>query len=211
LSGLHPELNPAASADGHTVKPLSDLRRADARSAQIGGPDCIVQCFQVNAHSGEPVTSSRARNLLSKHDCRPALGDKSAELWPQVPLVCGALSFARLAERLAGAASGPDFRLVRPSGELERVLPTADPGEEMHSAKPGKLIWTNIANIPLVDRRIRKQVSQPLGGKGVKFVEVGQWHRLLVSRLLVSRPMSHVLPLDRAAWLLVARQASSRK
>ena len=42
---------------GHPVKPLSDMRRALARSAQIGGPDCITQSFQVSTYSGEPVTS----------------------------------------------------------------------------------------------------------------------------------------------------------
>ena len=40
---------------GHPVEPLPDVRRPDARSAQIGGPDDIAQCFQVSAYSGEPA------------------------------------------------------------------------------------------------------------------------------------------------------------
>lgn len=39
---------------GHPPQSLPDVRRPDARSAQIGGPDAISQCFQVSAYSGEP-------------------------------------------------------------------------------------------------------------------------------------------------------------
>src|SRR5690606_33298521 len=67
---------------GQPVKPLPDVRRADARSAQIGGPDCISQCFQVRAHSGEPSPSILARNLLSKDDWRPALIDEPSPMRP---------------------------------------------------------------------------------------------------------------------------------
>jgi hypothetical protein len=62
---------------GRPIKPLSSLRRSDARSAQIGGPDFIAHRFQVIANSGEPFTSKEASNLLSKDRCRLALGDKS--------------------------------------------------------------------------------------------------------------------------------------
>jgi hypothetical protein len=34
--------------------PLPDVRRADARSAQIGGPDIISHRFQVSSYTGEP-------------------------------------------------------------------------------------------------------------------------------------------------------------
>jgi hypothetical protein len=39
-------------------KSLADMRSADARSAQIGGPDGISQFFQVSAYTGEPRPSS---------------------------------------------------------------------------------------------------------------------------------------------------------
>jgi hypothetical protein len=45
---------------------LPDVRRSDARSAQIGGPDGISHSLQVSAYSGEPFTSIVARNLFSK-------------------------------------------------------------------------------------------------------------------------------------------------
>jgi hypothetical protein len=89
------------------VEPLADVRRADARSAQIGGPDGISQCFQVSAYSGEPSPSSLARNLLSNNDWREALGDKVVEEWPEVARVCDAELFAGGAEGLAGKACRP--------------------------------------------------------------------------------------------------------
>src|SRR5690606_30346224 len=51
-------LSSFATGVGHPEKPLPDVRRADARSAQIGGPDGISHCFQVSSYSGEPFTSS---------------------------------------------------------------------------------------------------------------------------------------------------------
>jgi hypothetical protein len=72
------------------VKPLSNVRRTDARSAQIGGPNCISQCFHFSSYNVEPVPSVSTRNLLSKDDWRAALADEVAEDWPQVPLVVGA-------------------------------------------------------------------------------------------------------------------------
>jgi len=88
---------------GHPIEPLSDMRRARARSAQIGGPDLISHCLQVSTYSSEPVTSSRARNLLSKRDCRSALADEIEERWPEVSLVFFSKAFAGLAEWLARA------------------------------------------------------------------------------------------------------------
>jgi len=41
------------------IEALSDVRRADARSAQIGGPDGISQVLQVSAYRGEPDPSRR--------------------------------------------------------------------------------------------------------------------------------------------------------
>ena len=69
---------------------MADVRRADARSAQIGGPDGIFQCFQVSANSSEPCAAILTRNLLSKDDWRTALGDEALELGPEVALVGGA-------------------------------------------------------------------------------------------------------------------------
>lgn len=47
-------LNAVPSGVGHPEQPLPDVRRADARSAQIGSPDGIAHRFQINSYSGEP-------------------------------------------------------------------------------------------------------------------------------------------------------------
>jgi hypothetical protein len=95
------------------------VRRTDARSAQIGGPDSIAQCFQVRANSGEPFTSKAARNLLSNDDWRKMLGNEPEELGPEVTLIgCTFLSTGD-AEGLAGTGAGPDGEISGPGGELE--------------------------------------------------------------------------------------------
>jgi hypothetical protein len=85
---------------GDPEKPLPDVRRADARSRQIGAPDGISQVLQVNAYSGEPFTPIFARNLLSKDDWRPALGDECVKSGPEVSFVGMALALSRARKRL---------------------------------------------------------------------------------------------------------------
>ncbi|ORE90223.1 hypothetical protein ATO13_23346 [Stappia sp. 22II-S9-Z10] len=119
---------------------MPDVRGADARSAQIGGPDSISQCFQVSAYRGEPAPAIAACNLLAKDDWRAALRDEISPDGPQVPLVFDAPALAGRAERLARATSGPDGPLVRPSGEPECESPTADPGEEMALSEAAQVI-----------------------------------------------------------------------
>lgn len=48
---------------GHPVQPLSDVRRADARSAQISRPEGVCLCFQVSVNKVEPSEAVLARNL----------------------------------------------------------------------------------------------------------------------------------------------------
>lgn len=79
------------------------MRRADARSAQIGGPAGISHVFQVSAYCGEPLAAILARNLLSKHRWRAALGDDAEKSGPEVALVGMALSLARARKRLTRA------------------------------------------------------------------------------------------------------------
>jgi len=88
---LSPQAFPAAGVvhplSRHPEQPLADVRRTDARSREIGGPDGISQVLQVSAYSGEPFTSILARNLFSKHRCRAALGDETVKSGPEVALV----------------------------------------------------------------------------------------------------------------------------
>lgn len=165
---------------GHPIKPLSSMWRSDARSAQIGGPDFILQRFQVIAYSGEPFTSKAARNLFSKDDCRPALRDKAKKRWPNVSFVRFRLPLAGIAERLAGTTSRPHW-FVSPSGEFKCVLPAPDPAEEMASAKPGNVCWFNLSDVSLINAGIGVKVSQPLGGERVVLVKVNS-HPSVVAR-----------------------------
>jgi hypothetical protein len=88
---------------GHPEQPLPDVRRADARSAQIGGPDGISRSLQVSSYSGEPFESIAACNLLAKDHWRAALGDEAEKIGPKVPLILGPPSLAGGTERLAWA------------------------------------------------------------------------------------------------------------
>jgi hypothetical protein len=67
-----------------------------------------------------------------------------------VPLVSKPLSLACRAERLAGAASGPDWFVVGPPGEPEGVGPAADPSEEVALGVAPKLVWSDIPDVSLI-------------------------------------------------------------
>ena len=84
----------ADTADGDEVEPLADVRGADARRCKIGSPDGISERLQVSTYSGQPVSAIDARNLLSKEDCRAALGDELVKSGPEMALVGGTASAA---------------------------------------------------------------------------------------------------------------------
>lgn len=129
---------------GDKPKPLSDVRRADARSAEIDSPDGVVRCFQVSVNKIEPTEAVLARNLLAVDDARAALRDELEPRRPQVPLISKPNAFACLAERLAGARTCPYWTVVRPPGEAQRVAPDADAGKEVALSEPGKVAWSHI-------------------------------------------------------------------
>jgi hypothetical protein len=58
------------------VEPLSDMRRAEARSAEIGRPEGVSRAFQVSRYKVEPSEAVAARNLLAKDDSRAARVDQ---------------------------------------------------------------------------------------------------------------------------------------
>ena len=53
---------------GHEPQPLPDVRRPDARSAQISRPDGVTRTFQVIRNKVKPLKGSLACNFLSKDD-----------------------------------------------------------------------------------------------------------------------------------------------
>jgi hypothetical protein len=60
----------AQCVSGQPNKPeaLSDMRRADARSAQISRPEGVARCFHVSVYKVEPAEAVLACNLLAKDD-----------------------------------------------------------------------------------------------------------------------------------------------
>lgn len=72
----------ATAGVGHEPEALSDVRSADARSAQISRPDGVALSFQVSLNKVEPSEAVLARNLLAKDLCRAALSDEMEERGP---------------------------------------------------------------------------------------------------------------------------------
>jgi hypothetical protein len=64
------------------IQPLSDMRRAEARSAGIDRPAGVARSFQVSLYKVEPAKSVLARNLLAKDDWRAAVFNKPVEVRP---------------------------------------------------------------------------------------------------------------------------------
>jgi hypothetical protein len=126
---------------GQPVKSLADMRRTDARSAQIGSCPEISHVFQVSEYSGEPFTPSRACNLLAKDDWRAALADEVGEHRPEVAFVGGAETFSGGREGLARAGACPDGAVFRPAGEAEGERPAADACEEVCLGVFREFMW----------------------------------------------------------------------
>tara|TARA_R110002126_G_scaffold39291_4_gene116707 strand:- start:487 stop:912 length:426 start_codon:yes stop_codon:yes gene_type:complete len=113
------------------IEPLSDVGRVHRASRDINSPAGVVFSRQISADSVEPTVASRSRNLLSHNDRWPAGTDEAMEVGPQVPWIVDTCSLARDRERLARRGASPDWPIVWPSGESERVAPSANPGEEV--------------------------------------------------------------------------------
>jgi hypothetical protein len=99
---------------GHPEESVSDVRRTDARRRKRDTPEGVTQGFHVSVYKVDPRVDSLACNLLSKDDCRCALGDEVEESGPQMPLVSKPSSRACRAERLAGARACPNWAIVWP-------------------------------------------------------------------------------------------------
>lgn len=69
-------------AVGHDPQPLSDVRSADARSADIERPCGVTLDFQVRENKVEPSEAVLACNLLAKDDARAALRDEPVPSGP---------------------------------------------------------------------------------------------------------------------------------
>ena len=130
---------------------ISPVRCSDTTSWHNGGPDGIAKLFQVITHSREPLPDSLARNLLSKDSCRAALRDEASPDRPQMSNVICTELLAGRTERLAGAASGPDFAICWPSGKSQCFDPSSDAGEEVALPEPDKVGSSHIVDAASVD------------------------------------------------------------
>jgi hypothetical protein len=127
-------------------EPLSDMRGAEARSANIDSPDGVIRCFQVSAYKVEPAETVATGNLLSSHDWRAALRDEAIEVGPEVAIVGNASALSGRTEGLAGARPCPDRSVVSPARETERKPPAADAGEEVALGEASDVIRGHIDN-----------------------------------------------------------------
>jgi hypothetical protein len=109
-------------------------------------PDGVVVRFQIVINTIEPHTSVRARNLLSKDDCRAALAEELEPDRPKIARIGFTTRTARNAPRLTGAATGPDGTVIGPSGESQRGTPAADASEEVALDESAQIVWSNIDN-----------------------------------------------------------------
>jgi len=160
---------------------LSDVRGADARSAEIDRPDGVTRCFLVSVYSVEPRKAIARRNLLSKDDWRAALADEPEPLGPEVPLVCGAAALAGDREGLTGTGAGPDGPVVRPPGESEGVGPGAEAGEGVELGSAHNVICAEVTDGTNIDDSSGDvagvgKVAEPRRGVGLDLV-VERTHR----------------------------------
>jgi len=163
---------------GHEVKPLPDVRCADAVCAHNCRPEGVVKTFQVCLNKVEPAMANRCANLLAKDCDRAVLADEPEPLRPQVPGVVGSFAFACRAEWLAGARARPDFAGVVPSGEAQGVAPNPDAGEEVALRVPDEIDGVDISNGSIInvsrcDKPFTYQISQPRGRERIALVVVG--------------------------------------
>jgi hypothetical protein len=154
---------------------LSDVRGADARSAEIDRPDGVARTFQTSVYSVEPSEAVARRNLLSKDDWRAALLNETEPGGPEVALVIEPSTLPGRGEGLARAAPGPDGPVVGPASEAEGVAPHSDPceGVELRGARNihgielyhARLIYHSFRDVPSP-----RQLAEPRCGEGVDLV-----------------------------------------
>jgi hypothetical protein len=161
---------------GQPESAVADVRRTEARRRKRDTPEGVIQGFQVSLYKVDPRLCTFVCNLFASDDDRFALADEPFSSGPQVPLVSKPLSFACRAERLAWARTGPDRLIVGPASLAQGVGPYSSASEEVHLRIPGKLIWSNVTDIPLIDDAGRYGAS----GDGLADGLRGEWIDLVV-------------------------------
>ncbi len=175
---------PAFGLVGDEVESLADVRRAEARSAEIESPEGVSLFFHVRLYKVEPRKSVRRRNLLSKDDIRIVLRDEAEPYRPEVSFVFEAFLATGGRERLTRARAGPNLTVFRPSGVLEGEGPRPDSSKEVALAVSSKIIGRNLSNGAGVYISFRQDTSSdqsphPIGGVFLDFVVVDRHQALM--------------------------------
>lgn len=173
--------------DGDKPEPVTPVVRTRARGFHRQAPHGVAQGTQITSHKSEPFR--RARNLLSKDDCRVALADKLSPDRPEVAVVVEAFLITGEAEGLAGARASPNRSIVSPTGRPEGVRPSANPGEEVALRVGPKVIGSDINNTPGVYvagsyEPARDQCAEPVRSKRLDFVVISGHAAALAGRSL---------------------------
>ena len=126
---------------------------------------------------------NRCFNLFAKDDWRAALSDEPKPVRPEMAGVVEAFAFSGAAEWLAWATARPNRSVSWPSGEVEGVRPSPDPGEEVALNVPGEVggldeLDVSLVNVSGRDESRSEEVSQPSGREGVVLVVVRTQARL---------------------------------
>ena len=177
---------------GHPVQSLPDVRRTDARRAQICRPNGVTRYFQVSVYKVEPVEAILARNLLSKHDWRMALCDEPIKLGPEVAGVIESAALTRATEGLAGTASRPYGAVVSPSSPSQGGAPDSDAGEEMALGVSSQVSCSDVCDAALIDNTggdvsLGDELTKPGSGSWIVLVVVS---RRCESRITAAMPVS---------------------
>lgn len=159
------------------METLTDMRREDARSAQIRRPAGVILTFQISEYSIEPSEGNPACNLFAKDDCRMALADEGEPVWPEVARIEDAFPLPCGTEWLAWAASRPYLSVFRESREPQRERPSSDAAEEVALSISANVICSDIDDRSVVDfsRRDqfpRDQFTQPRDGAGIDLIVI---------------------------------------
>ena len=143
--GLAP---PCTNADcgvsGSPIEALSDVRRPDARRAQIKRPCGVKRAFQVSRYSIVPGEGSLASNLLPKDLTRETLADEPEPCGPEMARISLARSFTCVAKGLAGAGTSPDGPIRWPTSHGQGKGPSADAGEEVALRVASEVSGSNV-------------------------------------------------------------------
>jgi hypothetical protein len=152
------------------------MRGADARRRKRDRPEGVTQGFHVSLYKVDPYISVFAANLLTKDNDRASLSNEVVPGRPEVPLVSKPSSLACRAERLARTGTSP-YLASSPAGLIECVIPDGNPGKEVQSVIPGKVIWSDIFNtaliyVPFSNPPFSHQIAKPLSGIRINLVVI---------------------------------------